>query len=405
MFGRRVAITALLVMAFALPNAAVASTPPLLNWGELIPGFTPGLDLSDSNICKNGSHRCVESVIRKMNRDLRKLARDCDHNAIFQLGYTRTTEAYYESTQIDGFYDDVPWMHHYDAVFASYYTQPQQAWNKGRISEVPPAWREAFSAADSQELTALGNFLMGMNAHINRDLPFVLTDIGLTDEDGNSRKPDHERVNEFLNNVADDMGPEIQARFDPEWSDSDPVTGFVVAQVIQEWRERAWNAAWLMTYADDMTAQAVAEGIESGSAAIAELIRETFTLTDEERDARNAYCEANGMSYDGFDGTYFDDPENDFSEAALDTPEPDAPVLPEIQTLPLPEADPGLMASLGIQMEVSIQAGVELSISPLLAASIDATAQAAAGVQAGVTSVTSGATTALTSTTGLLFGR
>ena len=102
---------------------------------------------------------------------------------------------------------------------------------------------------------------------------------------------------------------------------------------------------------------------------------------------------------------YFDDPENDFSEAALDTPEPDAPVLPEIQTLPLPEADPGLMASLGIQMEVSIQAGVELSISPLLAASIDATAQAAAGVQAGVTSVTSGATTALTSTTGLLFGR
>lgn len=380
MNARRVILVGLLVMAFAMPNAALASTPPLLNWGELLPGFTPGLDLSDANECTSGSHRCVESVIRKMNRDLRKLARSCDHNAIFQLGYTRTTEAYYESSQIPGFYDDVPWMHHYDAVFASYYTQPQQAWERGDVNAVPPAWREAFSAADAQELTALGNFLMGMNAHINRDLPFVLADIGLTDEDGNSRKPDHERVNEFLNNVADDMGPEIQARFDPTWSDSDPLTGFVVAQVIQEWRERAWNAAWWMTYGDPITADAVARGIEAGSAAVAEMIRGTFTLTDEERAARNAFCAENGMSYDGFDGTYFDDPAVDFSDAMLDLPAPDEPVLTDLQTLPLPEVDLGALGQLGVTVDVSIQDGVSVSVAPLLQATVSSTVNATVGL-------------------------
>src|SRR3546814_15182244 len=43
-----------------------------------------------------------------------------------------------------------------------------------------------------------GSLFLGMNAHINRDLPFVLAEIGLVKPDGTSRKPDHDRVNEFL---------------------------------------------------------------------------------------------------------------------------------------------------------------------------------------------------------------
>jgi|GEM_PF-1329751 len=356
-----------LVVALMLPlvpGTASAATPPLLNWGELVPGFTPGIDTSSANECTNGSHRCVESIIRKMNRDLRKLARTCDHNAIFQLGYTRTTEAYYESSQIPGFYDDVPWMHHYDSVFASYYTQPQQDWTKGNVSDVAPAWREAFSAADGQELPAVGNFLMGMNAHINRDLPFVIADIGLTDEDGNSRKPDHERVNEFLNNVADDMGPEIVARFDPTFdtnSSDDLLTGFTVAQVIQEWRERAWHNATLMTYGDPLTAELVRQGIERGSALLAAMIRDGMAYDDDaDRDARNAHCAEHGQDYDGFDGTYFDDDE--FSLVMLEMDEPDAPDVLGISTLPLPTLSLSALRLLGINVSVDIRYGVSVTL-------------------------------------------
>ncbi|MEE8600569.1 DUF5995 family protein [Euzebya tangerina] len=358
MARRNRVMTALaLVVALLAPTQAVADEPPpLVNWGELIPGFTPGLDTSDSNVCKRGSHRCVESVLRSMSRTFHQLARRCDHNAIFQLGYMRTTEAYYESSQIPGFYDDVPWMHHYDAVFAEYYLGPQRAWRHNRVSDVPPVWREAFASADAQELSSTGNFLMGMNAHINRDLPFVLDDIGLTDADGNSRKPDHERVNEFLNNVGDDLSPEMIARFDPTWDtnpDDDVLTGFAVQQVIQEWRERAWNAAWLMTYAPEPVAHLVAQGIESGSAELAGLIRQATAASDAERDARNAYCAENWHNWDGGDGTYFDGQD----EPLIDAPSFD---------VPNPTDDLQALAALGVQVEVSIEFGIEITVAPSL---------------------------------------
>ena len=349
----RLIITLTLVVGLLAPTQVLAEEPPpLVNWGEVIPGFTPGLDTSDSNICTRGADRCVQSVLRKMSRQFNRLARQCDHNAIFQLGYMRTTEAYYESSQIPGFYDDVPWMHHYDAVFADYYLGPQRAWANNRVSDVPPVWREAFAAADAQELSSTGNFLMGMNAHINRDLPFVLDDIGLTDEYGDSRKPDHERVNEFLNNVADDLSPEMVARFDPTWDtnpEDDTLSGFAVQQVIQEWRERAWNAAWLMTYSPEPVADLVAQGIESGSAELAGLIREATTVSDAERDARNAYCSVNYDNWDGGDGTYFDGVEDDQFDAPSFDP-------------PNPTDDLAALAALGVHVDVSLEFGVSITL-------------------------------------------
>ena len=351
---KRFAVVGALTVALVLPMAgqAPAETPPLLNWGEVLPTFHPGLDPSDSNICTSGSHRCVESVLRAMARDLRHLARRCDHDAVFQLGYMRTTEAYYESSQIPGFYADVPWMHHYDAVFAEYYLAPQRAWQRGDVAGVPPAWQEAFGAAEGQELTAIGNFLMGMNAHINRDLPFVLADIGLTAPDGTSRKPDHERVNEFLNHVGDDLSPEMAARFDPTWDtnpDNDLFTGLAVQQVIQEWRERAWNNAWLMAHAPDPIPQLVAEGIETAAADIAATIRAATAATPAQRDARNAWCAEHWDDWDGGDGTYFDGQ----SETVVDT----ATFAPVVST-----TDLDALAALGVVVDTSPAHGISITL-------------------------------------------
>ncbi|CAN5467422.1 hypothetical protein BH23ACT9_BH23ACT9_01350 [soil metagenome] len=351
---RRTLVAVVCALAMALPAAASAQAPPLLNWGEILPGFHPGIDTSSSNICTAGRPQCVESVLRTMARDFRKLARNCNHNAVFQLGYMRTTEAYYESSQIPGFYRDVPWMHHYDAVFAEYYLSPQRAWAKGRTAEVPPSWQEAFAASDAQELSVTGSFLMGMNAHINRDLPFVLDDIGLTDAQGGSRKPDHEKVNEFLNHVADDLSPEMVARFDPNWGSGsatgDLLTGVAVQQVIQEWRERAWNNAWLMTYTPAPVGDLVAQGIELGSAQLAVLVRQAMQVSPEDRMARNAYCAANWNNWSGGDGTYFD---GEF-EPSYDAPSIDLPVSTEgIEAL----------AALGVHVEVSLETGVRITLA------------------------------------------
>ena len=83
------------------------------------------------------------------------------------------------------------------------------------------AWAIAFQAAADRSMPASGNLSLGINAHVQRDLPFALAAIGLVKPDGSSRKPDHDRVNEFLNRVTDDLYAEIARRFDPTIDDSD----------------------------------------------------------------------------------------------------------------------------------------------------------------------------------------
>lgn len=345
----RMAVVAVLIAVLAAPGPAAGQTV-ILNWGEVLPGFSPRLDLSSSNICTSGRVQCVQSVLRTMARDFHRLARACDHDAVFQLGYLRTTEAYFESSQIPGFYADVPWMHHYDAVFAEYYLGPQRAWARGRTAEVPPAWQAAFAASDRRELSTTGSFLMGMNAHINRDLPFVLDDIGLTDGAGGSRKPDHERVNVFLANVGDDLAPEMAARFDPSWTSptrNTVVTGLTVQQIVQEWRERAWNNAWLMTYTAKPVADLVAQGIEAGSAQLAEMIR---TATPGDAAARDAYCASNWHNWPGGDGTYFD---------GQVEPLADAPAM----AMPVVHTTLSALAAQGVDVRVSLSHGVNVTVA------------------------------------------
>jgi hypothetical protein len=41
--------------------------------------------------------------------------------------------------------------------------------------------------------------LLGINAHVQNDMPFVIAALGVRQPDGTSRKPDHDLVNEVLN--------------------------------------------------------------------------------------------------------------------------------------------------------------------------------------------------------------
>ena len=143
-----------------------------------------------------------------------------------------------------------------------------------------------------------GNLSLGINAHIQRDLPFALAGIGLVKPDGSSRKPDHDRVNEFLNRVTDDLYAEIARRFDPTIDDADlPGTAddFGVFQVIPTWREIAWrNAERLVNAATPAERAQVADSIEAYAASQAQLIRQAdaYPLW-QDSSARDAYCARN----------------------------------------------------------------------------------------------------------------
>lgn len=273
-----------------LAGPASADDPLFLNWAELLPGLSSGYDPTSANDCTSGKIHCVNSVIREMTRRFDPLAEACDHDSLFALAYLRTTEEYKRSAEEPGFYSDVNFVNHEDAVFARYYFDAYDAWHRGDVAGTPKAWRVALQAADQKSVDAGTNIILGISAHINRDLPFVLWEIGLVKADGTSRKADHDKVNEFLNRVV--LYPEVNARFD-DTVDPEAPPGMIHSIITM--RENAWRNAERLRAAEGnpLLFAAVKQSIEDSAydAALALKASGAYGL-GESSAARDAYCAA-----------------------------------------------------------------------------------------------------------------
>ena len=290
------ALVAATLVAGGAVGAARAEDPPFIGWTAVLPGLSPGYDPDDPNLCKQGHPQCVDAVIHEMTKRFVPLADACDHDAIFALTYLRTTEEYYKASLEPGFFADPAFVNHEDAVFASTYFDAYDAWHGGAKSDVPAAWRVAFDAADERKVTALGNVFLAMNAHIQRDLPYVLHSIGLVAPDGTSRKADHDKVDAFLNQVAGDLFLELARRFDPTADDAFAFPGtlddFLSFQLVAVWREVAWRhaeaLAWASTDAERHLVVAEIEGYAASQAYALKLLFHYGLLQSSA--PRDAFC-------------------------------------------------------------------------------------------------------------------
>jgi hypothetical protein len=263
-----------------------------VGWTALLPGLSIPYDVTSPDDCIAGRVQCVDKTVREMTRRFESLASSCDHNAIFSLTYLRVTEEY-RRTVVDSptFFSDTPFVNHEDVVFAGYYFAAFDAWEDGEIAHVPPAWRIALDAADDRSVSAYGDLLLGINAHVQRDLPFVVYSLGMV-----NRKPDHDRVNQILNRVTDDLIAEIARRFDPTIEGANlPTTidDFGLFQTVVGWREAAWRNAELLAQARTSAArELVAQEIEAYAASQASEIRAAATYPPGlgGNAARDAYC-------------------------------------------------------------------------------------------------------------------
>jgi len=290
----------LLPIAFATVLASPSLMRPVVERSQVAHAVAAAYrthDPASADGCAAGRLSCVDLVIAQMRRRLGVLARACDHDAVFALTYLRTTEAYRRSAPEPDFFADPAFVNHEDAVFARFYFAAHDAWRAGRPGTVPPAWRIAFGAAQDREAPALGDMLLGINAHIQRDLPFVLAEIGLVRPDGTSRKPDHDRVNEFLDLLAGDVRRELARRFDPTVLETG-LPGWAerlgVENLVPAWRETAWrNAERLVAAPDAAARREVARSIEHHAAAQARLILSATAYGPfGDSTARGAHCRA-----------------------------------------------------------------------------------------------------------------
>ncbi|HEX2362354.1 MAG TPA: DUF5995 family protein [Jiangellaceae bacterium] len=278
---RRIGLLAALVLSVGLivpagQQSAHADDPPFIPWSSLLPGLTDEYNPSSANDCVAGRMNCVRSLIREMERRFEPLGRSCNHNAMFALAYLRTTQTYLWAATQPGFFQETQWVNHEDAVFAKYYFDAYDKWLAGNRSQVPQAWLIAFDSAAARRTTGSADLLLGMSAHINRDLPFTLAAVGMVTPEGQNRKADHDKVDEFLNMVIEPVLAELVARFDRDTVNIETPFGVGHAglfQLIAAWRERAWrNAELLVSAPTPELRAAAAQQIELTAAAEATTI-------------------------------------------------------------------------------------------------------------------------------------
>ena len=146
-----------------------------------------------------GSERTIAGLLVRMDELVAELEAERSPDRYFLSTYSRTTRAVAAALE-DGRFEDPPWVEEWDVVFADLYLEALRAYRRAREA-APRPWRVAFEADPS--LPPIAHLLLGMNAHINYDLPQALievippedvTDARLMDR----RRRDHERIDGVL---------------------------------------------------------------------------------------------------------------------------------------------------------------------------------------------------------------
>lgn len=302
----RVAIAALgalatLALGVALARGAASASAawrvPNLNWTALLPPLPSPTSPQPHPVphCRDGTRRCIDIEIRRMTRLQRRLG--CDHRAVFTTTYLELTKTLREVVRDDpGLFRYHRYLYYEDALFADVYFDTFHAWQAGE--QVAPAWRIAFQTAASGSANAAQDMLLGINAHVQNDMPFVVAALGLRTPSGASRKPDHDAVNEVLNRAYEPVVDAITARYDPlvgiTNSDATPLDDVAGLELVRGWREVVWREAERLVNAKTQAERdAIAKQIQAYAATWAQgIANANVGLPPNYRATRDAYCRA-----------------------------------------------------------------------------------------------------------------
>jgi len=141
----------------------------------------------------------MAAVVASMQERLDRLPARLSHQRVFLSTYRRTTMAVGEAITRSCF-EDPGWVERWDIAFADLYLNALDA-ELGGGEKVPRPWRLAFAA--SSGLPPLRHVLLGINAHINYDLPQALLAVISNDDFSDPatmerRRRDHEGIDKVL---------------------------------------------------------------------------------------------------------------------------------------------------------------------------------------------------------------
>jgi hypothetical protein len=144
-------------------------------------------------------HGSIEAVVAALQDRLDTLAPAEEGLREFLATYQRTTTAVARAVD-RGVFEDPDWVEAWDVVFAELYLKAFDAERAGGEGVSRP-WRLAFDAP--ADLPPLRQVLLGINAHVNYDLPQALLAVIPVEQFDDaalleSRRRDHERIDGVL---------------------------------------------------------------------------------------------------------------------------------------------------------------------------------------------------------------
>jgi hypothetical protein len=194
----------------------------------------------------------IEELIDRMAALLAPLEVAGDKRRYFHATYLRTTIAVAGEISRGGF-ADAEWVERWDVVFADLYLEALEGDRAGRTPSRP--WAVAFGAPAG--LHPLRHVLLGLNAHINYDLPQALVAV-ISDEQFDDaallarREADHRAIDEVLASRVAAEDDELTRLSGPAPVLDRllrPVSRLATQRFLREAREKVWANATALSRA------------------------------------------------------------------------------------------------------------------------------------------------------------
>jgi len=224
----------------------------------------------------------IDALIGRMEALLSPLEAAGDPRRFFHATYLRTTRAVRDALHA-GRFSDPDWVERWDVAFADLYLDALRADSAG--AAVPAPWAVAFrTARQHPSAPPLRHVLLGMNAHINFDLPQALLAVISGAEFADPRvirrrRGDHERIDGVLSQRVGAEDAVLAEAGPRSLTDSllGPANQAASRRFLREARAKVWDNTIELNAARSLGAVAYAErlgDLEALSAArVTELVR------------------------------------------------------------------------------------------------------------------------------------
>lgn len=221
------------------------------------------------------SWRTLDDVVAGLGSLEADFRRRRDRRCIFLTLYGIVSAEMRERVRQRAFADP-DWVHRYAVAFANLYARALAAYDAGRLDEVPKAWRLCFDRARGGGGLVLQDMFLGVNAHVNADLPYALAEISI-DPDRDARYRDHAAVNTVLGAVTERATHRLTELYAPGLQSMDDCAGqldeLISAFSLDVARDSAWEAAVALANARTSAERGlVATLVQSRAALVARLL-------------------------------------------------------------------------------------------------------------------------------------